>query len=153
MFLATLQDRHALPFCHVSLKAQKPNDIKYPQTLNTLGDHLRKKRLDLELLQKEVASQIGVDEITICNWEMQRTAPTLSHIPKVLGFLGYMPLTAHPESLGQKLVTFRRVRGVSQKAMARRLKVDPTTLARWERGERKPSRKLVKKVEALLAGF
>ncbi len=143
----------ALPFCHVRLKASKPQSSQYPKSLNTLGDHLRKKRLDLGLLQKEVASQIGVDEITICNWERQRTAPTLSHIPKVLGFLGYMPLTAHPEGLGQKLVTFRRVRGLSQKVLARRLKIDPTTLARWERGERKPSRKLVKKVEALLAGF
>jgi hypothetical protein len=42
------------------LKVEKP---KSPSTKNlqTLGDHIRKKRLDLGLFQKEVASRIGVD--------------------------------------------------------------------------------------------
>jgi len=54
-----------LPFCHLTLKAKKPLPLGYPQILKTLGDHLRKRRLDLNLLQKEVAEIIGVDETTI----------------------------------------------------------------------------------------
>jgi len=82
----------ALPFCHFRLKGQKPKPHKYPNNLNTLGDHIRKRRLELGLLQREVAERIGAAETTICNWERQRTAPTLSSIPKVLQFLAYVPL-------------------------------------------------------------
>jgi hypothetical protein len=44
-----------LPFCKIVLKAKKPASALYPKKLNTLGDHLRRKRLDLKLFQKEVA--------------------------------------------------------------------------------------------------
>ena len=41
----------------------------YPANPNTIGEHLRKKRIDLCLMQKEVAKIIGVTESTIWNWE------------------------------------------------------------------------------------
>jgi hypothetical protein len=43
-----------LPFCQITLKALKPKGSEYPKELKTFGDHLRKKRLDLRLLRKEV---------------------------------------------------------------------------------------------------
>ncbi len=61
-------NRVALPFCQITLKTQKPLPSAYPQTPKTLGDHLRKKRLDLKLLQKEVAQRLGVGESTVYNW-------------------------------------------------------------------------------------
>ncbi len=82
-------DRVALPFCHITLKTQKPLPSAYPQTLKTLGDHLRKRRFDLDLLQKEVAQKIGVGESTIYNWENNLTKPALRYIPKIVKFLGY----------------------------------------------------------------
>src|SRR5712691_8111311 len=45
----------ALPFCHVRLQAQKPLAAAYPRELWTLGDRVRKRRLDLGLRQKDVA--------------------------------------------------------------------------------------------------
>jgi hypothetical protein len=47
-------------------------------------------------------------------------------------FLGYNPL---PEAngWGERLVRHRRTLGLSQKEAAKRLGVDPSTLARWER--------------------
>ena len=62
----------------------------YPLELLSLGDHIRKRRLDLGLLQIEVAAQIGVTESTVWNWE-HGTEPELIHIPAVLAFLGYIP--------------------------------------------------------------
>jgi hypothetical protein len=44
-----------LPFCHVGLSAKKPKSEAYPTALRTYGDHLRAKRLDLGLLQKQAA--------------------------------------------------------------------------------------------------
>ena len=53
-------------FCHLTLKIQNPTSKRnYPNELNTLGDHIRYKRLDLELFQKDIAGIIGVTEDTI----------------------------------------------------------------------------------------
>jgi transcriptional regulator with XRE-family HTH domain len=37
--------------------------------LETLGNYIRKKRLDLGLMQKEIANRIGVDVETVYRWE------------------------------------------------------------------------------------
>jgi transcriptional regulator with XRE-family HTH domain len=119
--------------------------LDYPKVLKTLGDHLRKKRLDLKLLQKQVAQIIGFDEASIWNWENNLTKPSLRAVPKIIEFLGYKP----PEietTLGQKISTARWLRGLSQKALARRFGIDPTTLGRWERDEGQPSKKLLEKL-------
>src|ERR1700720_743605 len=51
----------ALPFCHLRLSTQKPKSSVYPKELKTLGDHIRRRRLDLGLLQRQVAQLISVD--------------------------------------------------------------------------------------------
>ena len=63
----------------------------YPKELNTLGDHIRAKRLDLGLLQREVAGIIGVTTDTITNWEKNRNKPMNWHSLKINKFLGYSP--------------------------------------------------------------
>jgi DNA-binding XRE family transcriptional regulator len=52
---------------HVSRPVKLPPG--YPVELRSIGDHIRKRRLDLGLLQIEVAAQIGVTENTVLNWE------------------------------------------------------------------------------------
>lgn len=66
-----------LPFCHLTLKAKRPRNPAYPVELRTVGDHLRKRRLDLGLLQREVADQLQVDEASGYNWETNRTMPEI----------------------------------------------------------------------------
>ena len=105
-----------------------------------MGDHIRKKRLDIGLFQKEAAEQIGVSEATIYNWERNANSPQVHDIPAIILFLGYNPLLA-AKSLGEKLLWARRKLGLTQRAMAKRLGIDATTLARWERGIGKQSRK------------
>jgi transcriptional regulator with XRE-family HTH domain len=102
-----------------------------------VGDHIRKKRLNLKLHQYEIAPIIGVDKTTIFNWERGYSSPKLRQIPKIIEFLGYMPFE-EPRTLGERIVYYRRLTGMTQKELAKKLNVDPTTLARWERGERKP---------------
>lgn len=48
----------------------------------TVGEHIRKRRLDLGLLQIEVAQIIGVTESTVGNWE-HGIEPDLRHMPKI----------------------------------------------------------------------
>ena len=52
---------------------------------------MRKRRLDLGLLQGEAAARIGVHVTTLTNWEVGRTTPALVHRPRVFDFLGYVP--------------------------------------------------------------
>jgi DNA-binding XRE family transcriptional regulator len=97
-------DIPALPFCNVSLKAAKPLPPAYPKVLYTLGDHIRKKRLDLKLQQKEVADIIGVEEATIYNWENNRSSPAIRYLPKIREFLGSILNTGQPQSPGERIV-------------------------------------------------
>lgn len=48
----------------------------------TLGDHLRKQQLDLELLQRQIAEKLGVNKGTIVNWECKATTPALHVVPR-----------------------------------------------------------------------
>jgi DNA-binding XRE family transcriptional regulator len=80
-----------LPFCRFALKAKKPQSPDYPNKLKTLGDHLRKKRLDLKLLQHEVAEKLNVHETSVYNWENNRYDPSSRLLPEIIRFLGYIP--------------------------------------------------------------
>jgi len=81
----------ALPFCDLVLRTPKPLGREYPAELRTIGDHVRKRRLDLGLLQRDVALRIGVDPTSIFNWEAGRHHPSLRHLPAALDFLDYDP--------------------------------------------------------------
>jgi transcriptional regulator with XRE-family HTH domain len=134
----------------MSLKAQRPVHPAYPPALKTLGDHLRRRRMDLKLSQEQVATKLGASETSILNWEKNRRKPSLPFIPKIVEFLGYVPYISRSKTLGEKILAYRKSLGISQEKMARSLGVDPGTLGRWERGEKKLSKKSLKKLEKLL---
>ena len=106
--------------------------------LVTLGDHLKKRRLELGLFQKDVAQRLGINEWTYLNWEKNYCDPIVSMWPRIIDFLGYYPFTA-PQTPGRRLLVKRRSLGLSQKLMAKRLSVDEATLARWEMGTVSPT--------------
>ncbi len=129
-----------------TISAKKPRSGAYPKKLVTIGDHLRKWRLDLELLQKNVAVAIGVDTDTITNWEKSRTKPPLRFIPKIIDFIGYWP-----PAFEQGIRQYRYLRGISQKELARGIGVDPTPLSRMERNSGRCLPALLRKVSEFLA--
>ena len=139
-----------MPFCHLALKASKPKPPEYPKELKTLGGHIRKRRLDLGLFQRQVADQIGVDTTTIWNWECHKSSPRVHDIPAIIQFLGYQPLP-NPSSLAEKLLVARKALGLTQRVMAKRFGIDPTTLSKLERGKSKrPSAKTLTKIDPLI---
>ena len=117
-----------MPFCHVSLRAQKLLPKAYPRELKTFGDQLRKRRLDLNLLQKEVAERIGVDKASVYNWENNRSSPQLHYMPKIIESLGYVPFETEAGILAEGIVSCRRAQGITQEELARRLRYDPSLL-------------------------
>jgi transcriptional regulator with XRE-family HTH domain len=140
--------RVALPFCRVSLKAARPSKI--PQNPQTWGDHIKKRRLVLGLYQVKVAEIIGVDECTVANWEKNRTNPMLWTLPKIIQFLGYDPSASKPETRGEKLLRYRKYRGMTQKELAKLIGIDPTTLSMLERNRSTCLRPVKKKLETFL---
>ena len=69
----------------------------------------------------------------------------------VIQFLGYVPYDTSTLAFGDRLVFMRRLSGISQKELAHRLDVDPTTLARWERGKGRPLEWHQKRMDSCLA--
>ena len=141
----------ALPCCHVTLSGSKPKNPAYPAELNTIGDHLRKRRLDLGLLQKELAVRIGVTTCTIMYWETNRVSPAIRFIPKIVQFLGYDPnANVVPQSFSERLKTRRLKLGVSGRKLAGLLKTDESNLAGWERGQHRPTKRSLKLINRFL---
>jgi transcriptional regulator with XRE-family HTH domain len=128
-----------LPFCHVRLSAPKPQQKAYPKQLKTLGDHLRKRRLDLGLLQKEVAEQLGVDTASICKWESNDVQPMVHCLPGIIAFLGHNPLPEADDLIG-KLKRLRDTQGLTQEKLGQKLGIDESTIAGWERGRERACR-------------
>ena len=60
----------------------------YPVIPRTVGQRLKKKRMDMGLFQKDVAKILGVDVNTITNWEKERTRPSKGCMGRIEGFLG-----------------------------------------------------------------
>lgn len=99
-----------------------------------MGEHLRKRRLEMGLSQRELAGQFGINTWTVLNWEKGRTEPPVRSMPAVLAFLGYEPF-AVPRSLPERLRAKRRAMGWSLHEAAEALGVDPETWRNWERGK------------------
>lgn len=88
--------------------------------------------MDMNLLQREVAIIIGMNKAAIENWEYNRTAPNLRAWPAALKFLGYDPRPPG-RTAGGKLCPHREGLGLSWKEAAELMKVDPSTVSKWER--------------------
>jgi len=128
-------------------KAQKIKNVCYPKEIKTLGDHIRKKRLDLKLFQKDLAILLHTDTDTITNWEKNRCQPGFIYYPAIMDFLSYCPWE-HLQTWAERLDRYRIHQGLSQAQFASQLGVDPGTLARQLK--RKPSAYFKKKVAELM---
>ncbi|MDO8272420.1 MAG: helix-turn-helix transcriptional regulator [Gammaproteobacteria bacterium] len=103
----------------------------------TIGEHIKRRRLELGLYQKDVAKLFGITLFTIINWEKGRTKPTVKFIPSVIQFLGFDPEPPEqPTSIADRLRAKRRELGLGQRETAQILGVDASTVMRWEGGRR-----------------
>jgi DNA-binding XRE family transcriptional regulator len=73
----------------IKLTVQRPRILRdgYPTRPKTLGERLKKKRMDMGLFQKDVARVIGVSTDTITNWEKGRTKSSKNNLERIIRFL------------------------------------------------------------------
>ena len=60
---------------------------KYPKNPETLGEKIRKARMDKGLEIKELADIIGVTEDTVINWEIRGMLPRKRYLEAIKSFL------------------------------------------------------------------
>ena len=132
--------RVALPFTSLRLVAPRPRALPrgYPTSLSTLGDHIRRRRLDLGLMQRTVAEQLGVRVETVGLWEKGRAQPLPQHHGLLLAFLGYDPEPVG-EGVPARLNAARRELGLTLAQLAEWTGFDEGSLTRWLNQSRHPS--------------
>lgn len=132
----------------IPLKIQRHEElVKEPVTL---GDHLRRRRLELGLYQKDVAIQIGVTASTIWNWEHGWTVE-LRFIPRVIEFLGYNPIPC-PSDLLPRLAWYKQVNGLTLEKLGEEMGRDPEQLADWLSDRHMPCGRNKKEIGRFLRG-
>jgi DNA-binding XRE family transcriptional regulator len=140
---------HALPCLRYESQTGKPLPFSYPENPISIGDHIRKKRIDLKLLQKDVAKICGVTEDCITNWENNRSIPQIQYFPHIIKFLGYLPFEVNLATFSGKLKAYRHINGLSQKQLGQLVGVDSGTVCSWELGDNQPHKKTLTKLETM----
>ena len=119
-----------LPNVRVSLKTARKQVL--PISPQTVGDHIRLRRLQLGLSQPKLAAIIGVDPNTVLNWEKcYSPIKEAAHYGAVCLFLGYNP-EPEPLTFGARMRWKRREIGWRAEDVARYLQIDIATLRQWE---------------------
>ncbi len=137
------------PFTNNFKAAQPAGKIKIPLRIPqlaeltrkpvTLGDHLRRRRIELGLCQKDVAARLDVTTSTVWNWE-NSGAVALRFIPSVVEFLDYDPVS-QPEDLLQRLAWYKLFSGLNLERLGVEMGRNPEQLADWLSGRHKPCRR------------
>ena len=70
----------------------------YPANPKTIGEHLRKKRIDLHLSMSQLAHilGLGITDSAIEKWEKNQKSPTQEHRNRIVQFLGFDPAITNP---------------------------------------------------------
>lgn len=124
--------------------------ISYPKNPKTVGEHLKKKRMDLKLLQSDLAKILGVCTDCVTYWENNRSKPQIQHFPAIQLFLGYSLVRFDEKKFEGRLKEYRWRKGLSQKRLGEMLGVDASTVGSWEKGKSVPSACNLKELESLI---
>jgi len=135
-----------LPILPLNLTYPKPKHYKYPKDIVTVGDELRKTRMDRNLSQYAVAEMMGVNKNLVHEIELGKYGNTIYALHYVCIFLGYLPTTLNIDTttLRGKLFAHRIVYGLTYTALAKKVGLDKSTLARFERGRMAKEETIVK---------
>lgn len=138
------------PFCEIVLKAQKPLPKGYPTQLEQVGDYIRAKRMDLGWYQSQVAPMLGVSKEYMYLLETNQYFPKISLWPNIIKFLEFDPLFQDSDKLGERVLHYRRLHGMTQAEMSKIVGLDPATINRIEQEEERCFRKSIERMEEYL---
>lgn len=117
----------------------------------SIGDHIRRRRIELGLFQAEVGRIFKVSKDCITFWENNRSSPLMIFYPRIIEFLGYIPFDLDISTEMGSIKAFRYLNGLSQKNFAKIINIDPKIVSLLEIGERSLSKKKKVKFQQLFA--
>lgn len=143
-----------MPFCFFAIKVspeafktfilRKKGVIPLPQTL---GQHLRNRRLVLGFRQEDVARRFGTLREVYDRWERDERQPVVSEWPGILSFLGYYP--GADNTPADWVLKARRILGLSQYSLGREVQAIAKDVREWEHGESEPPVPMLEKIKIL----
>jgi len=116
----------------------RPADLTYPGEPSTIGEHIRKARLERGLTFHEASKHMDIPHFTICTWEMGHKHPRAEYYPRIISFLGYIPLKKESEDAHHVFLYYRLLLGLARKDVAKMLGVSYCTVLRFEEQELLP---------------
>ncbi len=125
--------------------------LSYPVDPQTVGEHLKKRRMDLKMLQADVALKFNITEDCVTNWENNYAQPQIKYNPQIIKFLGYCPITFNETTISGKMKSYRWRNGLTNMDLGKRLGVHGTTVLDWENQKRVPPIDKVEIMEFLFA--
>ncbi len=140
----------SLHSCHKQLIAKKPLNMAYPTSLNTLGDHLRRVRIDRGLSQPQVAKLLNVTTDSVTGWELNRYEPQARLAKRIIKFIGYLPFNTEDLSIGRKLYLARLISGQTQEQVAAEIGCDESNLRYIELDKRKTGKQTMSKIQGFI---
>ncbi len=75
------------PKLKLTIKRSEKHPKSYPARPRTLGEKIRKHRMDLGLFQRDVAKFVGVKTDTVTLWEKGRRKPSENNLRRIKHFL------------------------------------------------------------------
>lgn len=139
------------PFVNIELRAEKPKPNGYPEKVETLGEHLRARRMDLGLLQKEVAKVLNVSVCSVENWENHRTYPMKSELKAIMGFLGEQSsFEASEVEVAHRLKNYRKMNTLTQRQLSQQIGIGLNTLISAESAKNTLKPSTLFKIESFL---
>jgi transcriptional regulator with XRE-family HTH domain len=144
--LALQIDRKALTARHLKRKnlLQKPT---------SLGAHLRNRRLLAGQTQRQAAADMGVLREVYDRWERDKTEPPVGFWKRIIAFLGYYPIPQNGRRTAHLVLMARRVQGLSQYALGRKLGVIANTVRAWENGLAEPDPVRLRRLSEFVGGI
>ncbi|MBX3381725.1 MAG: helix-turn-helix domain-containing protein [Phycisphaeraceae bacterium] len=94
-----------MPFLRVSLKCLKRKTFDFEP--RSLGEHIRRKRLECGLTQRQLGPRLGVSGWTVANWEKGHSSPPMAATSVIVEWLGFTP-HPEPEPLLKRMLVRRR---------------------------------------------
>jgi transcriptional regulator with XRE-family HTH domain len=138
---------------HFLADSEKFNTTELDE-LKTTADKLRYHRYKKGLLQRDVADHVGIERTTYHDYEAnERDYYSLEILGQIAGFLeveladllgDYNTFLYNGQA--QQLKALRKQLGLTQKAFAKQIGVNPTTYKRWEWGQARMTKNTWEKI-------
>lgn len=128
----------AIPFSELTVSVPLPDKRPFPESTQSIGDHIKHHRLTHNIPIKIIIEQLGINRETLRGWELNLFQPFVKHYPKIIQLLGYYPFSEELNTLGGKIKKYRYLNGLTQRQFAELMNTDVTAVWFWEANKRAP---------------